>query len=139
VLKYRFFRSMKDSTTFVRQIQILPSGVGARLSAKKIASTLQPVNDCHSGGPVHPKSNREICLSNAWMIVNQPQHSYLLLCQFQISECFGKVPVYRTVGKADMKANDIAELADIASPLFRRSNGRRSVGPCLLAKRRNPH
>jgi hypothetical protein len=47
------------------------------------------------------------------MIIDQPQHGHLLLCQLQVSKAFSEMAVDRAVCQTDMKTDDITDLANI--------------------------
>src|SRR5580765_478785 len=100
----------------IGQVQRLLASVAARLPAHQVTLRLEPVHDGHGRRAVHAHALRETGLRDVRMVIDQPQRRDLLLRQVEVREGLGEMPIDGAVGQADVKAHDIADLADVLIP-----------------------
>ena len=73
------FGALKDFAAGIGQIERLLAPIGGRFAPDKQRARLQPVDDCHRRGAIHPHQLRQIGLGHIGPIINQPQVAILAL------------------------------------------------------------
>src|SRR5439155_17627677 len=105
----------KRPASRIGEVQRLLASVAAGLAAHEVSLRLEPVDDGHRGGAIHAHALGDTDLRDVRVVSDQPERGDLLLREVQVRERFSEMPVDGTVSEANVKAHDIADLADVLS------------------------
>src|SRR5215469_17041882 len=97
----------------IGEVEGLLAAIAAGFPAHQVILCLEPVHDRHRGSAVHAHALRDSGLGDVRVVIDQPQRRHLLLREVEVGERLGEVPIDRAVSQPDVKADDIADLADV--------------------------